>query len=261
VDINLLLKIGLSMAIVIALSLIAEHVRPRVAGILAGFPLGLALSLFFYGQEQGADFAAASAPYALLGLVSIQSFVGGYYLGSRPGSLLRASLCALAAFFAVSAALRPLDVGLAGGLLIACASIALFHWLLRRIPEAQIEQRVRFGFGVLLFRAGLAAGVIVLVTGVAGLIGEEWAGLFAAFPYTLYPLLLIVHHAYQPRHVHAIIRVYPQGIGACVCYLPAVAISYPTLGVYWGTAVSLGVAALYLLAYSSLRARFATAKS
>ncbi len=265
--VELLYKTGLSMAIVIGLSLVAERVRPRVAGILAGFPLGLALSLFFYGHEQGADFVGRAAPFALLGLVCIQCFIGGYYLGSlRPADaaapqarlrgLLTASLAALAAFFAGSALLRPLELPVPAALAVAIASVLGFHWLFRHIPDAaSIDRRVRFGPGVLLFRAALAAAVIVLVTSVAHLIGSSWAGLFAAFPYTLYPLLLIVHYSYGPRHVHSIVRVYPQGLSACLVYVPAVALCYPRFGVYWGTALSLAAAALWLALWSALLRR------
>jgi len=258
------------MAMVIGLSLVAERVRPRVAGILAGFPLGLALSLFFYGHEQGADFVGRAAPFALLGLVCIQCFIGGYYLGSprqavgahsRVRRLLIASLAALAAFFACSALLRPFDLSLPAALAVALASVLGFHWLFRHIPDARIERRVRFGPGVLLFRAALAAAVIVLVTSVAELIGSSWAGLFAAFPYTLYPLLLIVHYSYEPRHVHSMVRVYPQGLSACLVYVPAVAYCYPRFGVYWGTALSLAAAALWLSLWSALVRRRRAARA
>ena len=54
-----LVKIALSIGMVVGLSLIAERSGPRVAGILAGYPLGIALALFFIGYETQSGTAGA----------------------------------------------------------------------------------------------------------------------------------------------------------------------------------------------------------
>lgn len=61
-DSLLLAKIATAIIAVVGLSLVAERVSPRVAGILSGYPLGTAIALFFIGIELGEPFAAASAP-------------------------------------------------------------------------------------------------------------------------------------------------------------------------------------------------------
>ncbi|MGS0468573.1 hypothetical protein ACU8V3_16690 [Cobetia marina] len=46
-----LLKLLISVAVVIGLSLIAERLSTRMAGLLSGYPLGTAITLGFIGVE------------------------------------------------------------------------------------------------------------------------------------------------------------------------------------------------------------------
>ena len=70
----IVIKIVVTSAMVLALSWINERVGPRIAGILAGFPLGIAVSLFFIGVEQGAGFAAEASVSTLGGLGASLAF-------------------------------------------------------------------------------------------------------------------------------------------------------------------------------------------
>ena len=74
----------------------------------------------------------------------------------------------------------------------------------------------------------------------------KWAGLFSAFPITLFPLILIVHITYDKEHVHTIIKNFPVGLGALIVYSLSVYKSYPIWGIYLGTAVSLMMSTVYL---------------
>ena len=78
----MILKIVITIVIVTMLSIIAERISPRAAGILSGYPLGTAISLFFIGLEQGASFAATSAVYAIAGMAALLTFFYCYYLVS-----------------------------------------------------------------------------------------------------------------------------------------------------------------------------------
>jgi hypothetical protein len=98
--------------------------------------------------------------------------------------------------------------------------------------------------------AGLLAGFIILIIiATARFVGSRWAGLFSAFPSTLFPLILIVHLTYDKVHVHTIIKNFPQGLGSLITYLLCVSIVYPASGIYIGTLISLAAATIYLLVY------------
>jgi hypothetical protein len=254
----LIAKIGVTIGMVLALALVAERVSPRVAGVLSGYPLGGAIALFFIGLEISPEFAARSAVHTLAGLAASQAFVYCYLMAStrfnrRP--ILGSSAAALAGYFAAAWLLQPIPFSRAGAVLTAAASIFLFVYLLRRVPNVAIARSVRLTPAVLLLRAGLAAAIIVAITAAAKVVGPAWAGLFSAFPTALFPLLLIVHMTYDKAHVHTIIKNFPPGLGSLIAYGVSVTHFYPVWGVGWGTLIAFGIATLYLLVYGAVIAR------
>jgi hypothetical protein len=260
----LLSKVIVTIGMVLSLSAVAERVSPRVAGLLSGYPLGAAIALFFMGLELGPDFAAQSAVYTPVGLVASQVFVYAYYRAStalQRRVIPSASLAALGGYFAAAWLLHLIPFSPTAAVLVPVASIFVFTRLFRKIPNVAIARSVRFTFVVLLLRAGLAAITILVITGAARAVGPAWAGLFAAFPTTLFPLLLIVHITYDKAHVHTIIKNFPLGLGALIAYAVAVSLLYPPLGIYGGTLVAFSVATLYLLVYGVVVGRLRRART
>ncbi|MDT8272356.1 MAG: hypothetical protein RRA35_04100, partial [Desulfomonilia bacterium] len=143
---------------------------------------------------------------------------------------------------------------------VTVMAIISFVFLFRKIPDERIENRIVFTFRVLLLRAFIAASFIVVITGTARMVGTSWAGLFSAFPTTLFPLLLIMHLTYDRKHVHTVIKNFPIGLGSLVFYSLSVSVSYPAFGIYIGTLLSFGVATLYLLFYQFFVYRYVQAR-
>ena len=108
----ILAKILITFLTVLLLAKVAERMSPRHAGLLAGFPLGTAIALYFFGWQQGADFAAESAVYTLSGLSSAICLAFGYWLVIRRLPALRwlplAMLSGFGCFFAASYLLQYL---------------------------------------------------------------------------------------------------------------------------------------------------------
>lgn len=254
----LIAKIVVTTGMVLALSLVAERVSPRAAGLLSGYPLGAAIALFFIGLEISPEFAADSAVYTLAGLAASQVFVYGYFKASLriAGRGVTGSMAAgLAGYFAAAWLLRLVPFSRGPAVLAAIGSMALFIHLFRGIPNVTVARSVRLTPVVLLLRAFLAAGVIVAITTAAHAVGPAWAGLFSAFPTALLPLMLIVHMTYDKAHVHTVIKNFPHGIGSLVAYGISVSYLYPAWGVGWGTLAAFGIATVYLLIYAAVAAR------
>ena len=254
-----LIKITVTVGVVFGLSLVAERVSTRMAGVLSGFPLGTAIVLFFYGIEVGPAFAGASALYTLVGLIATQVFVFVYFLiSARAGrfEIPLASIGGLAGFLAASWALQHLRLTVPIAVALPVASIFGFTFLFRHIPNAQIANPTRLTRRAIVVRAALAAGIVILITAVGKLAGAEWAGLLSAFPTTLFPLMLIVHITYDRRYVHTIIKNFPIGLGALIAYSLCVSQVYPAVGIFAGTLVAFAAAIAYLLAYQAFRRRF-----
>lgn len=247
-----LVKLLFSVAVVVGLSLVTEYVSPKVAGILAGYPLGAAIALFFFGLEIGPVFAAQSAVYTLAGLVATQAFVYFYFLGSsyfKRFTIPAASLCAFCGYSIVAWLIHFSTLNRIVAVGMTVASILLFSALFRHIPDVKVARRIRLTPVVLLYRAIMAAVIILLVTGTARSVGSRWAGLFSAFPITLFPLILIVNLTYGTKYVHTIIKNFPTGLGSLIAYCLTVSAVYPLWGIYYGTIVSFAAATAYLVIY------------
>jgi hypothetical protein len=257
----ILFKISATITIVTGLSIVAERVSPRAAGILSGYPAGSAIALFFIGLEQGAGFAGKGAPYNVAGLTGTLVLLLVYYLVSarvRRFTIPAASAAGIGAFFATIGLLNALLLPPWAGVALTTAAIPCFHFLFRAIPNAQIDNRVRLGARVLLFRAAVSALIVVAVTGVAHLVEPSQAGLFSAFPATAYPLLLIVHLTYGTHRAHTVVKNMPQGLGSLVVYSLTVAAAYPRLGITWGTLLAFATASAYLALLAALSQRRST---
>jgi hypothetical protein len=252
----ILLKIAVTVLIVTGLSIVAERVSPRAAGILSGYPLGTAISLFFIGMEQGAAYAGKSALYAIAGMAALLSFLYCYYLVSaraHRAAILAASLAALCGFFLVDGLLLAVPMPAWACVLTAAAAILGYGAIFRHIPNARIAQRIRLGPKVLLFRASLAAVIIVTIIAAARIVPSSLAGLFSAFPSTVFPLVLIIHRTYGPEQAHTIIKNLPTGLWSLVLYTLTIAFAYPAWGIYWGTLAGYAIATLYLVSFAMVQ--------
>ncbi len=250
-----LAKLGVTVLAVLALSVVAERVSPRASGLLSGYPLGGAIALFFIGWENGAAFAASSAIHTLGGLTASLVFVYAYYRLATSDSWLGiavASLGALGAYFLSSFLLSKLSLGwIAGTVLTAAAAVCSIR-LFRDVENSFIGRKARLSARLLLVRSVLAGSIVLVVTGAAKVSGPVLAGFLAAFPITLFPLLLVVHGSHGRKPAHTIIKNFPLGLGSLLVYTMTVVLSYERWGLARGTLASFAVSTLYLAAVAWL---------
>ncbi len=196
--------------------------------------------------------------YAIAGMAALLTFFYCYYLVSRQAyriAILAASAAAMAGFLAASSLLKVIALPPWASILTAAAAILGFGKLFQAIPNTRIVEKIHLGTGVLLFRASLAALIILGITGAANLVPPSWAGLFSAFPSTAYPLVLIIHGTYGREQAHTIIKNLPTGLWSLVLYTLAVSFAYPRWGIYWGTLAGYAVATVYLLGLAAVQSR------
>lgn len=247
----IILKAAITIWLILCLTWIAEKTSPRIAGILSGYPIGTALVLFFYGIQIGPDFAAASVPYNLLGHVSALIFVYFYYLGAKDstiGSIIMASVSAIGAYLATAWVMSGLKPSLISGAMVSFASIALFSFLLRKVPNTVIHRTIHYTRTMILFRLVLSTTLVLLITGLAAGVGVKWAGLFSAFPLVVYPLLALIHLNYGAKSAHTVLKNFPRGLWTVLAYSISVSLTYDRYGVFQGTVISYSVATAVLLA-------------
>ncbi|MBT3464677.1 hypothetical protein HN827_04395 [archaeon] len=206
----LLIKLIIAIGVVVTLSIVTEKVSPMIAGILAGYPTGSAISLFFFGLEQGKVYAANSAVYNMVGLFAQLMFFYFYYLSSsviKKLTLVWASFFGFMGYFAIIWILHLVSFSKIVSMIIPFVSMILFIYLFRDIKNTKIQKKIKLDFFVIFIRGVFAATIILSVIGMANFVGPKWAGLFSAFPTTTFPLMLIVQISYGTKHVHSIIKI------------------------------------------------------
>ncbi|MCK2185394.1 hypothetical protein [Halomonas getboli] len=251
-----LAKLAVSIGVVLGLSMIAERVSTRVAGLLSGYPLGTAIALFFIGLELSPAFAAESAVHTLAGFTATLALGGGYLLGGRRDGLagiVLGTLTGLACWLATSLVLTRIDFDRVTGTLTTLVAIAVFSWLYRRVPDIKASPKGGFSWPALALRAGLAAGIIFLITGLAHVVPSAWAGVMAAFPVTMYPFLVILHLTQGAAPTATVIKHYPAGLGSLLWYALVVSLTYDSLGLWPGTLLGFAAATLWLLGWTRLQ--------
>lgn len=255
-----LAKILVTAFTVVILSLVADRAGPRIAGILSGYPAGTAITLYFYGLEIGPQFASDSAVYNVLGLTATLAFIYVYYRvtsrqkaeTSKYHTIALATAAAFVSFLGSSSLLQLLPMNRWLAPVITLGAIYLFWRLFKNIEDHDIEVRVKLTPKAIVLRAMLAATIVLAVTFAAKFLQPSWAGLFSAFPITMFPLLLIVHLTYDTRQAHTLIKNAPIGLVSLVLYSLSVSLAYPLWGINLGTLISFAAATIYLIVYREI---------
>ncbi len=252
----ILIKILVTVSIVLALSVVAERVSPRWAGMLGGYPLGTAIVLIFIAYEEGPAFAQISAVHTLAGLTANLAVFAAYGLALtlwRKCHYLIATAGALVAFFAVGIPLSRVEFTLISSVAFITVVIILCLVAFKRFPDMRIEKAVRLSFWVTGVRAATACFVVLSITGLAEQLGPEMAGVLAGFPSTVLPMVVIIHFTYGPAPVLTIIKHFPKGLGAMITFGVVYSLYLQQLGLLWGTVLSFVAATIYLLGFSQLQ--------
>lgn len=255
----LITKICLSAGMVIFITLVAEKLSTRFAGVLLGFPLGAGLTFLFVGIEQGRYFAAESAPWSIQGLSATLVFCFFYTVASnlvqRDGvlSLCLSTFFGLCGFFGTAFIMRNLIHDFLWIRIVMVLVVFIGMTIFFRLkPSPAIKGKVPTTAIILLSRASFAAVVIVIITAVAKTVGPGWSGIFTAFPTTVLPTVLVLHYHYGRASIPALFREIPLGMLAIVVFSISVYLSFPQFGVYTGILMSYAIAFFYLLFYECI---------
>ena len=250
----LFIKVFAVTAIVLGLSVLAERLGPRLAGILMGAPLGALISYYFIGQEAGPEFVAAGTPYAAAGMTGTLMFTFAYYQTSvwctkwpPLWNAVAASAVGVGTYFAFAATIHNIPFTIPTALAVIVPAIFVGSFLFQKLGDVRVLNPVRLTFKLLVIRASGAAFLVSVVSSLAVVLGPTLGGLLMAFPMTLLPTMLIVHLTYSAAHVHAMLSAFPVGLGSVIVYIVAVSETFPRYGVTWGSLSALAAAWTYLM--------------
>ena len=177
---TLALKLVLTPTLIGAVSMAGRRWGPGVSGWLVGFPLTSGPVVFFLALDQGVTFAAGTAVGSMTGAAAQAAFCLLYgRLASRRhwGLALLAGCLAFAtatvALQAVTLRLVPLLAAVIGAL------AAALYFMPRDDSDARTAALPRWDIPA---RLVVTTAVVLILTGMAPLLGPRLTGLLATFP-------------------------------------------------------------------------------
>lgn len=176
-----LLKIALAPILIGLVSLAERKWGNRVSGLLVGMPLTSGPVLLILALEHGPAFASRAAVGTLLGQIALAAFTLTYARVARPLRWIAALAVGVVVYLLVAAALLEVPMKDAVVFVLVCVVLSVALVLFPRTSAAAgrpagILNRELFA------RMAVAAGIVVLLTTAAKVLGAEVAGLLAPFP-------------------------------------------------------------------------------
>jgi len=189
-------KIIITIFIVILLAEISKRTNPFFGGILLGLPLGVGLSVYFISYSEGVQYVVKGIPWGLAGLAPAILFCLFYLIGGRVFtsnnkivSIAVSSALGFIVFFFAGFLLSMLKLNIFIALIIFIIFYIINLVIVRRFAiqnESAAPQKTTNTLVTLLVRGLISSIIIVIITGIAAIIGSKWAGILSAFPTTTY---------------------------------------------------------------------------
>lgn len=176
----LALKLILTPALIVAVSLAARRWGPKNGGLAAGLPLTSAPVSAFLVAEQGADFAAKAAVGTVAGVASVGAFCFTYSLLAKRWGWVVCTSVSILCFLLVSGILRLVALDLIASALVTAGVLsAVLAFFPRAVTRRVVTQRPPWD---LPGRAVAATALVLLLTGAAPILGAHLSGLISPFP-------------------------------------------------------------------------------
>lgn len=254
-EIELSVRILATAAIVVGVTLAAEHLGPKLGGALAGLPIVIGPAFFFLVRDQSVAFSADAAAAALTSLAATQAFLLGYVAVAERS---RAAIGAAVVAWLLAASLLSLVPASPWlGLAIFTASMLAARFLATRFLRPHGPARARGSFLSLVLR-GLAAGLLVAaVTLAADRLGPVWAGFLIAYPIGMTVISVTLHQRLGSAIAVATLHATMLGIASLAAFAFVLALALPPLGPTAAFAAALAASVLVTMVLVALAARLA----
>jgi hypothetical protein len=200
------MKLVLVPAIIGAASLAGRRWGPAVSGWLVGLPFMSAPVIFFLALAHGGAFAADTAIGTLAGGLSLAAFCVSYHLIARRFPWPAAIAGSLIALGGANQALQYLDIPPVALLLAVTASLVVSLWIVSPRGPAADPPPVALPAWDIPARMLAATAFVLLITGVAPLVGPRLSGLAATFPLVAGTLTVFSHHQHGPDAASGVLR-------------------------------------------------------
>jgi len=222
-----LAKLTLTPLIMWLTSAAGRRWGPGVSGWLTGLPLLAGPVSIFVCIEQGSTFAGHAAGSTLLGMWSSCAFCLVYHALARHG-WIGASFASVVAFAAATALLNgvTLPPGLALVGVLVGAQLCL-RVIPARVAGGTVAAPPSWDMPA---RLAIAAGFVLLQTGLAGWLGPQLSGLVTPFPIVVILLTAFAHQQQGQTGATRVLRGFLVGMYAFAAFFFVVAVGMERIG-------------------------------
>ncbi len=238
----LIIKAVAVVSLVLALTTVAEKVSAKASGMLSGLPVGSSITLIFFAIEYGVGYVQKTALYNIHGLFAALAFCIGYYVSTFYSGKFEVILSLIISFVSyliiafLLSFIPPHIVFTPVGIFILLLLCAIYF---SKKEDHKIVKTDKVSAFDLLLRSILTIGIFFLISSLPKYVPANFAGILSSFPTILLPLLLIIHFNHSNLQARTIIKNTPFGLTSVVVYSFIVYLTYPTIGVLWGTIIGL----------------------
>lgn len=190
----LLIKITLMPSVIALVTLAIRKWGNRAGGLIGSMPWIAGPILLFFILEQGKAFGIRSIQGSMTGILALISFCFSYSVLSRKFSWLPALLLAYGVYTATAVFFNSLQLNLLLSYAAVIGSVWLALWLFP-VPAKKTTKNRRLPFDIPI-RMVVATGFVLVITGLASVLGPNWSGILTPFP-ILTSILAIFTHTLQ----------------------------------------------------------------
>ncbi len=181
---DLVLKLCLAPALVVAVSLAGRRWGPRLAGILVVLPVVAGPILLIVYLEHGRDFTARAAAATTLGIAPLAGYAVVFALVSRRCRWLPSLAASWSTVLLADLALAQVRLPAVVALAVAVLALLAAGRLLARLSSPAPPTSRPPGWD-LPARALATAVLVLLLTGLSAVLGPVWTGVLTPFPVAL----------------------------------------------------------------------------
>jgi hypothetical protein len=226
----LAIKLVLVPALIASITLAGTRFGPRVAGALTGFPVVAGPIVLFIALEQGTAFAERSAAATLAGLGSLAAFCVAYAVTASRLSWWGSTLVGWLAFLVATLVLDRLAPALPASIAIALIAPLVVIWL---APRPEVGRGANAGVGASEIALRMLAGMtlMLMLTGIAHLLGPRLSGLLTVFPIATTILAAFSHRRDGAAFAVQMLRGLAGGLYCLGAFFITLAFTLDALGV------------------------------
>lgn len=244
------LKITLIPAIIALITLVARRWGNQIGGLIGSMPWVAGPILLFFILEQGTPFGIQSIQGVMLGILALISFSFTYATLSQRRSWLPTLLISYGIYAITAVGFNALRPSLWVGYALVLGSV----WLALRFfphPTAQTTSARRLPYEISI-RMAVATVFVIVITGLASVLGPTWSGILTPFP-ILTSILAIFSHTLQGSNATiSTLRGLVMGLFGFSTFLFMQAFLLP----HFPIAISFGVALLVNALINLLASRY-----